>query len=85
MLRALSLAALSTQRGDFAEAHKLLDEADKIRPNDGRSIAARIQLYELEGKFECIAVRVPTVDVSLVDLTVETEKPAYRKVLFDKP
>jgi glyceraldehyde 3-phosphate dehydrogenase len=31
---------------------------------------------ELKGKFDGVAIRVPTVDVSLVDLTVETEKPA---------
>ena len=29
---------------------------------------------ELEGKFDGMAVRVPTMDVSLVDLSVETEK-----------
>lgn len=29
---------------------------------------------ELEGKFDGMAVRVPTIDVSLVDLSVETEK-----------
>ena len=29
---------------------------------------------ELEGKFDGMAIRVPTIDVSLVDLTVETEK-----------
>jgi len=29
---------------------------------------------ELTGKFDGMAIRVPTTDVSLVDLTVETEK-----------
>jgi glyceraldehyde 3-phosphate dehydrogenase len=29
---------------------------------------------ELEGKFQGMAVRVPTIDVSLIDLTIETSK-----------
>jgi glyceraldehyde 3-phosphate dehydrogenase len=45
-----------------------------IPSKTGAAAAISQVIPELEGKFDGLAVRVPTVDVSLVDLTVETEK-----------
>jgi glyceraldehyde 3-phosphate dehydrogenase len=35
----------------------------------------------LKGKFDGLAIRVPTVDVSLVDLTLETERPITKDAI----
>jgi glyceraldehyde 3-phosphate dehydrogenase len=45
-----------------------------IPTSTGAAAAISQVIPELEGKLDGLAVRVPTVDVSLVDLTVETEK-----------
>jgi glyceraldehyde 3-phosphate dehydrogenase len=36
---------------------------------------------ELKGKFDGQAIRVPTMDVSVVDLTLETERPATKDAI----
>ena len=46
-----------------------------IPTTTGAAQAVALVLPELKGKFEGISVRVPTPNVSLVDLTFETEKP----------
>src|SRR5918995_4350167 len=45
-----------------------------IPTSTGAAKAVALVLPELKGKFDGISVRVPTPNVSLVDLTVETEK-----------
>lgn len=47
-----------------------------IPTSTGAAKAIGLVIPELKGKMDGLAVRVPTPDVSLVDLTVETEKPA---------
>ncbi len=47
-----------------------------IPTSTGAAKAIGLVLPELKGKLDGIAIRVPTPDVSLVDLTVRTEKPA---------
>ncbi len=47
-----------------------------IPTSTGAAKAVGLVLPELKGKFDGISVRVPTPNVSLVDLVVETEKPA---------
>ncbi len=47
-----------------------------IPTTTGAARAVTTVLPELKGKLDGMAVRVPTVDGSLVDLTFETEKPA---------
>jgi glyceraldehyde 3-phosphate dehydrogenase len=49
-----------------------------IPSTTGAAKALSEVIPELKGKFDGGAVRVPTVDVSLVDLTVETEKPVTK-------
>ncbi|HVT44228.1 MAG TPA: type I glyceraldehyde-3-phosphate dehydrogenase [Thermoanaerobaculia bacterium] len=46
-----------------------------IPTSTGAAAAVGLVLPELEGKFDGISVRVPTPNVSLVDLTFRTEKP----------
>ena len=45
-----------------------------IPTTTGAAVATSLVLPELEGKLDGIAIRVPTPNVSLVDLVVETEK-----------
>jgi glyceraldehyde 3-phosphate dehydrogenase len=47
-----------------------------IPTSTGAAKAIGLVLPELKGKLDGIAIRVPTPDVSLVDLTVRTAKPA---------
>ena len=47
-----------------------------IPTTTGAAKAVGLVLPELKGKFDGISVRVPTPNVSLVDLTFQTEKPA---------
>ncbi|MFA5038985.1 MAG: type I glyceraldehyde-3-phosphate dehydrogenase [Candidatus Omnitrophota bacterium] len=47
-----------------------------IPTSTGAAKAIGLVIPELKGKLDGLAVRVPTPDVSLVDLTVETEKTA---------
>jgi len=45
-----------------------------IPTTTGAAKAVALVIPELQGKFDGLAIRVPTANVSLVDLTVETEK-----------
>src|SRR5205814_3893766 len=47
-----------------------------IPTSTGAAKAIGLVLPELKGKLDGIAIRVPTPDVSIVDLTVRTAKPA---------
>ena len=46
-----------------------------IPTSTGAAIAIGLVLPALKGKLDGIAIRVPTPNVSLVDLTVQTSKP----------
>jgi glyceraldehyde 3-phosphate dehydrogenase len=46
-----------------------------IPSSTGAAKALAEVIPELKGKFDGQSIRVPTVDVSLIDLTLETEKP----------
>ena len=52
-----------------------------IPSSTGAAKALSEVIPELKGKFDGTAVRVPTIDVSLVDLTIETEKPASKAAI----
>ena len=49
-----------------------------IPTSTGAAKAVALVLPELKGKFDGISVRVPTPNVSLVDVVIELEKPATR-------
>ena len=50
-----------------------------IPTSTGAAKAVSLVLPELKGKFDGISVRVPTPNVSLVDVVIELEKPATRE------
>ena len=52
-----------------------------IPTSTGAAKALSEVIPALKGKFDGQAVRVPTVDVSLVDLTFETEKPMTKDAI----
>lgn len=68
-----SLLDVPHRKGDLRRSRAAA--ANMVPSSTGAAKAIYAIIPELEGKFEGIAVRVPTTDVSLVDLTVETEKP----------
>ncbi len=47
-----------------------------IPTTTGAATATALVIPEVKGKIDGISIRVPTPDVSLTDLTVETERPA---------
>jgi glyceraldehyde 3-phosphate dehydrogenase len=47
-----------------------------IPTSTGAAKAIYLVIPELKGKLDGVAIRVPTPNISLVDLTVELEKPA---------
>ena len=54
-----------------------------IPTSTGAAQAVGLVLPDLKGKFDGISVRVPTPNVSLVDLSFSTEKPATVKEIND--
>jgi glyceraldehyde 3-phosphate dehydrogenase len=68
-----SLLDLPHRKGDLRRARAAA--VSMIPSSTGAARALSEVIPELEGKFDGLAIRVPTVDVSLVDLTVETSKP----------
>ena len=67
-----SLLDLPHRKGDLRRARAAA--VSMIPSSTGAARALSEVIPELEGKFDGLAIRVPTVDVSLVDLTVETTK-----------
>mgnify|MGYP000119515380 CR=1 FL=1 len=47
----------------------------------GAAKALSLVIPELKGKLDGISIRVPTPDVSVVDLTVETEKATTKEAV----
>lgn len=54
-----------------------------IPTTTGAAKATSLVLPEVKGKIDGIAMRVPTPDVSIVDLTAETEKPVTEEAVND--
>ena len=52
-----------------------------IPTTTGAAKATSLVIPELKGKFDGQSMRVPTMDVSIVDLTVETEKPVTKDAI----
>jgi glyceraldehyde 3-phosphate dehydrogenase len=68
-----NLLDLPHSKGDLRRARAAA--VSMIPATTGAAKALSEVIPALKGKFDGLAVRVPTVDVSLVDLTVTTEKP----------
>jgi glyceraldehyde 3-phosphate dehydrogenase len=67
-----SLLDIPHRKGDLRRARAAA--VSMIPSSTGAAKALSEVIPELKGKFDGLAVRVPTVDVSLVDLTLTTEK-----------
>ena len=64
----------STSKKDWRAGRSVFENI--IPSSTGAAKAAGIVLPELKGKLTGMAFRIPSVDVSVVDLTCELEKPA---------
>ena len=67
------------RKGDLRRARAAA--VNMVPSSTGAAKALAEVIPELKGKFDGGAVRVPTMDVSLVDLTVETEKTLTKESL----
>ena len=67
------------RKGDVRRARAAA--VNMIPSSTGAAKALAEVIPELKGKFDGCAVRVPTVDVSLVDLTLETERPLTKDAI----
>ncbi len=67
------------RKGDLRRARAA---AINIIPSStGAAKALSEVIPSLKGKFDGLALRVPTMDVSIVDLTLETDKPATKDAI----
>jgi glyceraldehyde 3-phosphate dehydrogenase len=71
-----NLLDIPHRKGDLRRARAAA--VSMIPSSTGAAKALSEVIPELKGKFDGCAIRVPTVDVSLVDLTLETEKPVTK-------
>ncbi len=67
------------RKGDLRRARAAA--VSMIPSSTGAAKALAEVIPELKGKFDGLAMRVPTVDVSIVDLTVLTEKPVTKDAI----
>ena len=77
------LLDLPHRKGDLRRARAAA--VSMIPTSTGAAKALSEVIPELKGKFDGQAIRVPTVDVSLVDLTLETEKPVTQARRSTRP
>jgi glyceraldehyde 3-phosphate dehydrogenase len=67
------------RKGDLRRARAAA--VSMIPASTGAAKALSEVIPELKGKFDGQAIRVPTVDVSIIDLTLETEKPVTKDAI----
>ncbi len=67
------------RKGDLRRARAAAQ--NMIPSSTGAAKALAEVIPELKGKFDGQAVRVPTMDVSIVDLTLETERPTTKEAI----
>ena len=76
-----NLLDIPHRKGDLRRARAAA--VSMIPSSTGAAKALAEVIPELKGKFDGLAVRVPTVDVSLVDLTLETERPVTKESIHE--
>lgn len=74
-----NLLDLPHAKGDLRRARAAA--VNIVPTSTGAARAVSLVIPELKGKFDGIAVRVPVIDVSLVDLVVQTEKPVTKEAI----
>ncbi len=67
------------RKGDLRRARAAA--VNMIPTSTGAAKALSEVIPELKGKFDGQSIRVPTMDVSIIDLTFETEKPVTKDAL----
>ena len=67
------------RKGDLRRARAAAQ--NMIPSSTGAAKALSEVIPELKGKFDGQAIRVPTMDVSLIDLTLQLEKPATKDAI----
>jgi glyceraldehyde 3-phosphate dehydrogenase len=72
---------LPHRKGDLRRARAAA--VNMIPSSTGAAKALSEVIPELKGKFDGQAIRVPTVDVSLVDLTIQTERPVTKAAIHE--
>jgi glyceraldehyde 3-phosphate dehydrogenase len=75
------LLDLPHRKGDLRRARAAA--VNMVPSSTGAAKALSEVIPELKGKFDGQAIRVPTVDVSLVDLTLETERPLTKAAIHE--
>jgi glyceraldehyde 3-phosphate dehydrogenase len=73
------LLDLPHAKGDLRRARAAA--VNMIPASTGAAKALSEVIPELNGKFDGQAIRVPTVDVSIIDLTLQTEKPVTKSAI----
>lgn len=72
------------QDGPAKDMRKARAAAQNIIPTTtGAAIAAALVLPQLKGKFDGMAMRVPTIDASISDITLVTKKDVTQKEIND--
>jgi glyceraldehyde 3-phosphate dehydrogenase len=74
-----SVLDIPHRKGDLRRARAAA--VNIIPSSTGAAKALSEVLPTLKGKFDGVSLRVPTMDVSIVDLTLETEKPASKDAI----
>jgi glyceraldehyde 3-phosphate dehydrogenase len=74
-----ALLDIPHRKGDLRRARAAA--VNMIPASTGAAKALSEVIPQLKGKFDGQAIRVPTMDVSIVDLTIETEKPMTKDAI----
>jgi glyceraldehyde 3-phosphate dehydrogenase len=74
-----ALLDIPHRKGDLRRARAAA--VNMIPASTGAAKALSEVIPQLKGKFDGQAIRVPTMDVSIVDLTLETEKPITKDAI----
>jgi glyceraldehyde 3-phosphate dehydrogenase len=74
-----SVLDIPHRKGDLRRARAAA--VNMIPSSTGAAKALAEVIPQLKGKFDGQSIRVPTVDVSLVDLTLETDRPMTRDTI----
>jgi glyceraldehyde 3-phosphate dehydrogenase (phosphorylating) len=74
-----NLLDLPHKKGDLRRARAAA--VNMVPTTTGAARAVALVIPELKGKFDGLAIRVPTIDVSLVDLVVQTEKKVTKEAI----
>src|SRR4029077_18756929 len=74
-----SVLDIPHRKGDLRRARAAA--MNMIPSTTGAAKALSEVIPELKGKFDGQSLRIPTMDVSIIDLTLETEKPASKDAI----